>query len=55
MVVRLRPNGADSLVVIDPEIRFGSPTVRGIPTETIAELVGAGDSIESVARDFHLD
>lgn len=55
IVVRLRPSGPDSQVVIDPEIRFGSPVVQGIPTETIAEQVEAGDSIESVARDFNLD
>jgi len=55
VVVRLRPSGPDSQVVIDPEVRFGSPAVRGIPTETIAEQVAAGDSIESVARDFDLD
>jgi uncharacterized protein (DUF433 family) len=55
IVIRLRPSGSDSQVVIDPEVRFGSPTVRGIPTETIAEQVAAGDSVESVARDFDLD
>jgi uncharacterized protein (DUF433 family) len=55
VVVRVRPSGPDSQVVIDPEVRFGSPTVRGIPTETIAEQVAAGDSIESVTRDFNLD
>jgi uncharacterized protein (DUF433 family) len=55
VVIRLRPSGPGSLVVIDPEVRFGSPTVRGIPTETIAEQVAAGDSVESVARDFELD
>ncbi len=54
-VVRLRPSGPDSAVVIDPEVRFGSPVVGGIPTETIAEQVDAGDSVESVARDFGLD
>ncbi|MHB1554971.1 MAG: DUF433 domain-containing protein [Acidimicrobiales bacterium] len=54
-VVRLRPSGPDSAVVIDPEVRFGSPVVSGIPTETIAEQVAAGDSVESVARDFDLD
>ncbi|MHB8594567.1 MAG: DUF433 domain-containing protein, partial [Acidimicrobiales bacterium] len=54
-VVRLRPSGPDSTVVIDPEVRFGSPVVRGIPTETIAEQIAAGDSVESVARDFDLD
>ncbi len=55
VVVRLRPGGADSEVVIDPEVRFGSATVRGIPTETIAEQVAAGDSVESVTQDFGLD
>lgn len=55
VVVRVRPSGPDSQVVIDPEVRFGSPTVRGIPTETIAEQVAAGDSVESVTRDFDLD
>ena len=54
-VVRLRPSGPDFEVVIDPKVRFGSPTARGIPTETIAEQVADGDSIESVARDFDLD
>lgn len=55
VVVRLRPDGPDSQVVIDPEIRFGSPTVRGIPTDAIAEQVAAGDSVEGVAGDFGLD
>lgn len=55
LAVRLRPDGRDSEVVIDPEVRFGSPTVRGIPTETIAEQVRAGDSVEGVASDFGLD
>jgi len=54
VVVRLRPAGRESPVVIDPDVRFGSPSVSGIPTESIAELVEAGDSIESVARDFEL-
>jgi len=54
-VVRLHPAGKESPVVIDPEIRFGSPVVRGIPTETLAEQVTAGDSVESVSRDFDLD
>jgi uncharacterized protein (DUF433 family) len=55
VVVRLRPSGPDSEVVMDPEVRFGAPAVGGIPTETIAEQVAAGDSIEGVARDFNLD
>lgn len=55
VIVRIRPSGPDSQVVVDPEIRFGSPTVQGIPTETIADQVAAGDSVESVIRDFDLD
>jgi uncharacterized protein (DUF433 family) len=54
VVVRLYPAGRQSPVIIDPEIRYGSPTVRGIPTEAIAEQVRAGDPIESVAKDFDL-
>jgi len=54
VVVRLRPAGKASPVVIDPEIRFGSATVHGIPTEELAELVGAGDSVEMVASNFDL-
>jgi uncharacterized protein (DUF433 family) len=55
VVVRLRPAGYDSPVVIDPEIRFGSPAVTGIPTDTLDEMVRAGDSIESVADDYDLE
>lgn len=54
IVVRLRPDGPGSPVVIDPEVRFGSPAVRGIPTDALAEQVRAGDSIEVVVRDFNL-
>jgi uncharacterized protein (DUF433 family) len=54
VVVRLRPAGKVSPVVIDPEIRFGSPSVAGIPTETLDEMVRAGDSVESVATGYDL-
>jgi uncharacterized protein (DUF433 family) len=53
-VIRVHPNGRESPVVIDPEVRYGTPNVEGIPTETLAELVMAGDSVESVAKDFDL-
>ena len=55
IVVRLHPDGRSSPVVIDPEVRFGSPSVYGIPTESLAEQVRAGDSIESVVQDFNLE
>ena len=48
-----RPGGV--AVVIDPDVRFGTPSVRGIPTEVLAEQVVAGDSIESVSADFDLE
>jgi uncharacterized protein (DUF433 family) len=55
MVVRLRPAGPGSPVVIDPEVRFGSPAVNGIPTDALGEQVRAGDSIESIVQDFNLE
>lgn len=53
--LRILPMGKDSPVVIDPEYSFGSPTVRGIRTEVIAELVEAGEDIDEVAEDFSLE
>ena len=53
--VRIHPAGRESPIVIDPEVRFGIATVRGIPTEAIADQVEAGDPVESVAQDFGLD
>jgi uncharacterized protein (DUF433 family) len=52
--VRIRPVGPNSPIVIDPDIRFGSASVRGIPTEALADQVRAGDAIEMVAADFDL-
>jgi uncharacterized protein (DUF433 family) len=54
IVIRLHPAGKESPVVIDPQVRFGAPAVGGIPTETLAEVVNAGDSIEMVAQEFGL-
>jgi uncharacterized protein (DUF433 family) len=54
VVVRLHPAGKESPVVIDPEVRFGSPMVSGIPTEALMEQIRGGDSIEVVASDFSL-
>jgi len=53
-VARLRPLGEESPIVIDPQIRFGMATLKGIPTEAIAEQVEAGDPVEMVAEDFGL-
>lgn len=43
-------------VKLDPKIQFGEPCVEGtrIPTSTIGGKVGAGDSIEVIARLYGL-
>ena len=52
---RIRPAGPDSPVVIDPEYSFGAPTVRGIKTEVLSELIEAGEPVEAVADDYSLE
>jgi len=44
----------DKILIIDPHISFGKPTIKGtgIPTRAIAELYDAGDSIEEIAEDY---
>lgn len=51
------PNGVGSHIVLDPRRAFGHPvtTKGGIPTDTIAALHSAGDSIESIAAWFRTD
>jgi uncharacterized protein (DUF433 family) len=51
---RWRPAGKLSPVTIDPERSFGMPTVKGIATERIFELVTAGDPVEDVASGYDL-
>lgn len=43
--------------MIDPERGFGQPVVRGraVPVRVLAELVRAGDSVESVADWYELN
>lgn len=42
------------LIVIDPAVSFGRPVIAGtgIPTQILAELHEAGDSIEDLALDY---
>ena len=53
-VARVRPLGKRQPVVIDPEVGFGAPTVRGIRTGAVVELVRAGEPLAVVAADFGL-
>jgi uncharacterized protein (DUF433 family) len=52
---RIHPAGRGSPVVIDPEYAFGAPSVGGVKTETLIELVEAGEGHEEVAREFGLE
>lgn len=54
-VTAVHPDGKASPVVIDPDVRFGSPHVRGISTESLIDAVRAGESIEALAGDFGLE
>lgn len=51
---RVPAEGSLRVVVIDPEIRFGRPTVvgRGTPTDMLLERHQAGDSIADLAEDY---
>ena len=46
--------GRDNLVVIDPRISFGAPTVKGIPTWVLKGRWDAGESIADIEEDFGL-
>jgi uncharacterized protein (DUF433 family) len=55
VVRRLHPAGASSPVLIDPDLRAGLASVRGVSTTVIRELIEAGDAVEAVADDYGLD
>lgn len=50
----VRPVADIAEVVIDPLRGFGEPVVRSVPTEIIAELVRAGDSVDMIAELYEL-
>jgi uncharacterized protein (DUF433 family) len=54
VVERMFPEGKGSPVVFDPDYSFGEPTVEGIRTEALAELVMAGEPVEDVAAEYGL-
>ena len=45
---------APRVVEIDPEIRFGRPSVKGVPTDVIVERWRAGDTSADLADDYGL-
>lgn len=44
----------DKILIIDPHISFGKPSIKGtgVPTRAISQLYDAGDSIEEIAEDY---
>jgi uncharacterized protein (DUF433 family) len=52
---RMYPLGREVPIAIDPKRSFGVPQIRGVRTETIAELLDAGETPESVARMWGMD
>lgn len=53
-VSRLYPVGLSTPVVIDPEVSFGVPQIKGVRTELVAESVAAGESREDAALAWGL-
>jgi len=54
VVWRIRPLGKGSPVVIDPEVSFGIPQVRGVRTEIILESYADKGNLRQVADDWNL-
>ena len=52
--VARRVRAATSVVVIDPLVRFGRPTVQGIATERLWELFDAGETIDQIADGYDI-
>lgn len=54
VVHRMRPVARDNPVVIDPEVSFGIPQIKGIRTELVAESVDGGETEEQAALSWGL-
>ena len=54
-VVRLRPAGHTSPVVMDPLVGFGRPNVAGIATERLWELHDAGEAVVDIAAAYEIE
>jgi uncharacterized protein (DUF433 family) len=54
LATRIRPLGPHTEVTIDPLRQFGTPTVRSVPTEVIAEQFRAGDPTTMIASLYEL-
>jgi len=54
--LRFYPLGLDYSIVIDPEIQFGSPTIKGtrVEIDNLVNFIESGDSIELVSDTFNI-
>lgn len=50
----VRPLGGSDPVLIDPFVRGGAPTIRGVPTDVISSLHHGGDTTTDLARWYDL-
>lgn len=51
---RMRPSADIAEVFLDPLMSFGEPTVRGVRTDIIAELVRTGETPDGIAETYEL-
>ena len=54
LAVRWHIAGRNSPILIDPQIAFGAPQIKGVPTWAIKGRQKAGESIADIADDFSL-
>lgn len=52
VVVRWHVRGADSPVIVDPRLCFGTPNVFGVPTWVLKSRWMSGEKLNDIAEDF---
>ena len=54
LAVRWHVAGKHSPVIIDPRVRFGAPSVEGVPTRLLLARWKAGEAADEIADDFDM-
>jgi uncharacterized protein (DUF433 family) len=52
VALRWHPRGRGSVIVVDPRIAFGAPSVAGVPTRVLRDRYLAGEDVGALAEDF---
>jgi len=57
LAVRFYPKGKDSSVVVDPQHKFGLPTIKGtnINTEVLFSMIESGESVRNLSTLYDLN